>query len=434
MNKIYILDTNVLLHDSGIFNKIKNCEVVVPLCVLGELDKKKLGQDEVAKNARIAIRFLDSLRDSGSINKGIKLDQDTTIRVEVNCKNNCYDLDMNDIDNKIINTALYVIENNKDDEVVVLTNDINLRVKCDALNIAAKEHNVDEKVENTEAVYSGTATIYVDDDIINLLYKDGVVNAKELGYSDGLFPNQYISLISNTNLAHTGVARFFEGKFVKVKQYPNIWGISPKNKEQVFALDALFNPDIKLVTMVGRSGAGKTLLASAAGISQLIDSETYKKIVLTRPVEVMGRGNIGFLPGDENEKMRPWLMPFEDNLELLFSDRGMNYLDSLKESGAIEVGVISFIRGRSRRSVLLIVDEAQNLTKHELKTIITRIGDGSKIVLTGDIQQIDNPKVDGVSNGLSCVVEKFKHYPIAAHITLTRGERSDLATLASEIL
>ena len=431
MTKTFILDTNVLLHDPKALFAFEDNEVILPLVVLDELDKTKSGIDEVARHARMVIRSLDELRLEGNIHEGVKLPHGGSLRVEIKFHDKLpIGLDPNRMDNRIIGVALGLQEKAEiGRKVIMISKDINLRVKCDALGVPSEDYNADSVAENASLIYGGTSEINFDDALVDQFHKDEFISTLGLGE---FCPNQYVHIKSLSNPKKTGLARVDKDNLLKIKPY-NVWGITSRNKEQAFALDALFNPNIKLVTMIGRAGTGKTLLAAAAGISQLFDSHIYKKLIMTRPVQPMGK-DIGFLPGDIDEKMKPWMAPLQDNLELLFSEKGANFLDMQREAGLIEVEALTYIRGRSIPKSFIIIDESQNLTLHEIKTIITRVGEDSKIVLTGDIMQIDNPYIDSVDNGLSCVIEKFKNHSIAAHVTLTRGERSQLATLASEIL
>lgn len=431
MRKIYILDTNVLLHDPRSLFAFQDNEVVIPLVVLDELDKKKQGHDETAKHARMVIRSLDKMRLDGSIHEGVETPCGGLVRVELNHRDQCpADLDPSRVDNRLISVALGLIKDHAERKVILITKDINLRVKCDALGVVTEDYNADSVAESPHSIYEGSKEIWVPSTSIDKLHQDECISAD--GYGE-FHENQYVCMRADTNLKHSSLARYSRSVFIKINSPGNVWGISSRNKEQAFALDALFDPNIKLVTMIGKAGSGKTLLAAAAGISQVLDSHTYRKLIMTRPVQPMGR-DLGYLPGDIDDKMRPWMAPLQDNLDLLFSEKGSNYLDMQRDAGVIEVEALTYIRGRSIPRSFIIVDECQNLTLHEIKTVITRVGDGSKVVLTGDILQIDNPFIDSVDNGLSCVVEKFKHHPIAAHITLQKGERSELATLAAEIL
>lgn len=431
MSKTYILDTNVFLHDPKALTAFQDNEIVIPLVVLDELDKKKSGPDEVARHARETIRALDEMRARGSIHEGVPTDAGGVIRVELNHKDHTpTDLDPTRADNRIISVALGVMkERGPNHKVIVISKDINLRVKCDALGVYAEDYNTDSVAASPSSIYSGTVELSVDDYIVDELYTQGAIDAN----FGPMHENQYALLRSNVSPKHSGLARFESGRLVKINAQNNVWGISPRNKEQVCAFDALFDPEIKLVTLIGQAGSGKTLMAAAAGVSQLLDTHTYRRLLLSRPIVPMGR-DLGYLPGDLNDKMKPWMAPLQDNLDLLFSDKGGNVLEMYREQGLIEVEALTYIRGRSIPRSFIIVDECQNLTRHEIKTIITRVGEGSKVVLTGDILQIDNPFIDSVDNGLSYVVEKFKHDPIAAHITLTKGERSELATKAAELL
>lgn len=428
MKKTYILDTNVLLHDPRSLFAFEDNEIVIPLAVLDELDKKKQGYDETAKHARMVIRSLDKMRSSGILNEGIKTAAGGTIRVELNHRDKCpSDLDPSRVDNRLIG-AILGIQSEQENQVILVTKDISLRVKCDALSIKAEDYNADSVAENVDSIYEGVKKIEVDSELIDTLYRDGRINC-----NFSLYPNQYVQLVSNINPQHSSLAKAHEDGLIKVKNKFNVWGIIPRNREQVFAFDALFDPNIKIVTMTGSAGTGKTLISAAAGISQLLDTGLYSKLIMTRPIQPLGK-DIGFLPGDLNQKMMPWIAPLQDNLELLFSEKGLQYLDMYKDKGQIEVEALTYIRGRSIPNSYIIIDEAQNLSLHEVKTIITRVGEGSKIILTGDIMQIDNPYIDSVDNGLSCIIEKFKEHSIAAHITLQKGERSELASLAADIL
>jgi PhoH-like ATPase len=407
-------------------------EVVIPLIVLDELDKHKNGASQAAKHARMVIRSLDELRALGNINEGVLTERGGKIRVELNNLENVpSDLDLGRTDNRIISVALSLKKKYQDTKVAVITKDINLRVKCDALGVKAEDYTSDSVVEDLDALYTGHTTIIVDEEDIDCIHKDGQVAVKNI--TRPLYPNEFVHLKSNINEKHSALAKFNGAGLEKIKTFGSIWGISSRNKEQAFTLDALFDQNIKLITITGRAGVGKTLLAAAAGVSQLFDSKVYKRIVLTRPVMPLGR-DIGFLPGTMDEKMLPWMGPLYDNLDLIFSEKGRFYLDSCLNDGNIEIEPITYIRGRSVPRSYIIVDEAQNLTRHEVKTIITRVGEGSKVVLTGDIEQIDAPYIDSYDNGLSYAIEKFKEESIAAHITLFRGERSQLATLAAEKL
>jgi len=432
MVKIMILDTNVLMYEPKSIFVFEDNEVVIPLLVLDELDKHKNGSSQAAKHARMVIRSFDELRAIGDLSKGVLTERGGTIRVELNHFDKIPgNLDPTRLDNRIISIALCLVENHKDKKVVVITKDINLRVKCDALGLNAEDYTSDSVVADLDLLYDGHTTISVPKEDIDELYKSGSIPVKNI--TRPLFPNEYVLLKSNTDEKHSALCKFTGTGLGKIRDTGNIWGIMARNKEQKFAFDALFDPDIKLVTITGRAGVGKTLLAAASGVSQLFDSKIYKRIVLTRPIMPLGR-DIGFLPGSLEEKMAPWMGPLYDNLDLIFSEKGRFYLDSCLNDGNIAIEPITFIRGRSMPCSYIIVDECQNISKHEVKTIITRVGEGSKVILTGDVEQIDAPYIDSYDNGLSYVIEKFKDEPIAAHVKLLRGERSSLATKAAEKL
>ena len=343
-------------------------------------------------------------------------------------------LDETNADNQIVTTALTEKRDNLKRKVIVISRDINMRIKCDALMIPSEDYIEDQVVSDIQELYKGFKTHLVDDQIVDRFYAGEDITDEDV---NGKFsPNQYVMLLSNSDPKHTALAKFINSNtpLKKVNEFKNkgIWGLKARNKEQAFALDMLMNIDIPVISMIGAAGCGKTLLAIAAGLDQVLDQNIYKKLVVSRPVQPLGK-DIGFLPGTLEEKMQPWLMPVQDNLEFLMGDK-KDTMALLIEQGTIEIEALTYIRGRSISNAYVIIDEAQNLTVHELKTIVTRIGENSKIILTGDIEQIDNTYIDATSNGLSYAIEKFKEHEIAAHITLQKGERSRVATLASKIL
>ena len=426
--KTFLLDTNVLLHDPACLKVFGNNEVVIPLSVLDELDNIKIRLDELGRNARAVVRILDDLRKTGSLNKGVFYDK-SLVRVELNHRNHMPNgLDSIKIDNRLISTAIGLKEEGKD--VIVVSKDINLRVKCDAVGIATDDYIKDKLAEQPDSIYSGAKNLTVSSTIIDELY------SKKSIIMEGLEAhlNEFFILKSDINPSHSAVARFMGNGMLNVcKDNHCPWGISPRNVEQKMALDLLLDPKIKLVTLIGKAGSGKTLLATATAMQLVInEKKNFQRILISRPIQPMGR-DIGFLPGTIEEKLQPWMQPIYDNLEfLLGGDHRM--IDMYKEEGLIQVEPLTYIRGRSIPKSFIILDEAQNLTAQEIKTIITRLGEDSKIVITGDVEQIDNPYIDFADNGLTHVVERFKEYGISGHITLRKGERSKLATLASEIL
>lgn len=424
--KTFLLDTNVLLHDPNCLSVFGNNKVIIPISVLDELDHHKNRPDEVGRNARTVARELDSLRKLGSLSDGVKVDG-SLIRVELNHSNFIPDsLDHTKVDNKILSTALGLMADGE--KVIVVSKDITVRVKCDALKIAVEDYAKDKVAKEPETIFGGVTKEFVDSSIIDELYKN-----KKIILDYPAYPNQFFIFKSNTEESKSVIARYVgDKKFVLCKNIKNSFGLTPRNAEQRMALELLLNPDIKLVTIIGKAGSGKTLLSLAAALQMVISEKSYKRLLVSRPIQPMGK-DIGFLPGDITEKLLPWMQPINDNLEfLLGTDSQM--IGAYKDEGLIEVEPLTYIRGRSVPNSLFIVDEAQQLSIHEIKTIITRMGDNSKIILTGDIEQIDVPHMDFSNNGLSHVIEKFKEYPIAGHITLRKGERSELATLAAEVL
>ncbi len=433
--KTYVLDTSVYLTDANCITCFQNNDIVIPLKVLEEIDKHKKRQDSVGSQARSIIRKLDDLRTRGSLSRGVRIEKGMGILKVSSYNPLCLpdDLDMEDSDNQIIATALSEQEvAPKSRKVVVVSRDINMRVKCDALGLLTEDYNAEQVVDKADGLYTGLSKILVDEQIIDKFYSGDDVFLNQEDHPI-LYPNQFIMLISNSNDKKTALARFVEfclplNKVTKISA--GVWKTQPRNKEQQFALDLLMDPKIPVVTLVGRAGSGKTLLALASGLEQTFGSESlYKKIVVTKPVEPVGK-DIGFLPGSMEDKMLPWLAPIQDNLQFLMGD-DKSTLELYMEKGQIEVEAMTFIRGRSISNAFIVIDEVQNMTQHEIKTVLTRVGEGTKIVLTGDIEQIDNVYIDATNNGLSYVVERLKEETISGHITLLRGERSKVATIAA---
>ena len=435
MKKTYILDTNVFLTNANSVYEFKNNDIVVPLKVLDEIDKHKKRQDGVGLNARSIIRILDDLRAKGNLHKGVRLARGKGI-----LSVRGYDLedlpvgcDIASADNEILTTALTEMKKNTKRKVILVTRDINMRVKCDSLEIITEDYAPNKVVTDEKYLFTGFVKHLVDDQTIDQFYDgESIFLEKEDGR---FFPNQFIMLVSNSNEKKTALARFinYDTKISKIiEPREATWGLKPRNKEQTFALNLLGDPEVPIVTLVGKAGCGKTLLAIAVGLDQVLEQQKYKKLIVSRPVQPMGK-DIGYLPGTMEEKMKPWLMPIQDNIEFLM-DGKKNSMSMFFDDGTIQVEALTYIRGRSISNAFVIIDEAQNLTMHELKTIITRVGENTKIILTGDIEQIDSVYLDGTSNGLSYAVEKFKNHGLAGHVTLIKGERSKVATLASKIL
>jgi PhoH-like ATPase len=438
MKKLFVLDTNVLLHDPRAINSFQDNDVVIPIVVIEELDKFKKGVDEIGRNARQVSRILDEYRQKGNLSQGVRLDCGGELRVELNHQSPQHlpsELIATKADNRILATALNLKHDNL--PVILVTKDTNLRIKADAVGLRAEDYESDTIM--IDELYSGEMELAVEPGAIEEFYARGELPAAD----PKPHPNQFALIKNIANPSQTALARYSQQKqalvpVLSVKH--GVWGITARNKQQQFALDLLLNDDIRLVTLVGRAGTGKTLLALAAGLDRAIETRSFQRLVVSRPVFPMGK-DIGFLPGDIEEKLKPWMQPIRDNLDFLVGSsggpgrvKGKKDLQSLFDLGMIEVEPLTYIRGRSMPNQYLIVDEAQNLTPHEIKTIITRAGEGTKVVLTGDPYQIDNPYIDSESNGLTYVVERFKEEPIAGHITLVKGERSDLAELAATLL
>jgi len=429
--KLLIIDTSVLLYDKESIHSFPGNDVIIPLVVLDELDRFKEKPGLLGESARYVNRFLDDLRLKGRLDVGVEIDDSKqTIRVvPFNCKlDSRLLLDETRGDNLIIASTLNLVDSEPDRTVKVITKDINLRVKCDALGIAAEDYYKDYlSVEETEEIFTGSSEVKLTNKEIEKLYHDG-----QLDWNDHLFPNSYV-ICKGASESSSAIAIFRDGMINLLKGSENrdsATAVRPRNKEQKFALHALRDANIPLVSLTGLAGSGKTFLALMAGIDDLSE-EKYERIVVTRSIQPVGR-DLGYLPGDINEKMAPWLSPLLDNFRHHFKDK--IYFEMMLEKGQIEIAPLSYIRGRTFNNAYLIVDEAQNASIHELKTIITRLGDQSKVVLMGDTDQIDTPYIDKRSNGLAIVVEKFKTSNLSAHVHLRRGERSAIATYASKVL
>ena len=433
--KNYVLDTSVYLTDADALYKFGNHDIFIPLKVLEEIDKHKKRQDSVGINARKIIRTLDELRAKGNLQKGVRLGKGLgllrAISYEV-LKDVVFpsDLDLRIPDHMIIATAMAVRQESTR-KTCVVSRDINMRVICDSIGMPSEDYTTERVVHSSDELYSGLAVHLVDDQVIDRFYENEDILIGEDEVEGQWHPNQYVLMVSNANEKKTCLGRFYT-HFQPIKKIAHSkipdWKISSRNKEQAFAIDLLMDPSVKVVSLVGRAGSGKTLCAIAAGLQQTIGlrENPYDRMIVSRPVQPLGK-DIGFLPGTMEEKMLPWLMPIQDNLQFLVGGN-RNNLQMFMDQGKIEIEALTYIRGRSIANAFIIIDEAQNLTAHEIKTIMTRVGEGTKIVLTGDIEQIDNVYVNETSNGLAHAVEKFKEYPIAGHVTFTKGERSEVAS------
>jgi PhoH-like ATPase len=433
--KTLILDTNVYLTDPNALYSFGRSNVAIPTIVLDEIDRHKHRQDTAGLNARTMNRVLDKLRGKGSLLMGVPLGsgKGSVFAAQLDPRYLPAGMDANDSDNKIIAIALRLKYEGR--EVAVVSRDLNMRVKCDSFGLECHDYQPEQIIKSIDSLYDGMSTITVSHSFIDQFYAEEKTYLPQQKIK--LYPNHYLILKTDNDESKSAMCRFtsYDEPLRKIYTYKDIWGLSANNKEQQFAMDLLFDKDIQIISLTGQAGTGKTLIAAACGLEQVLHSTKsqggYDKLIITRPVQPMGR-DIGFLPGTLEEKMMPWIAPLRDNLEYLFGDK--TALDMQMEQGIIEIEAMTYIRGRSISNAFMIVDEAQNLTNHELKTIITRVGHGTKLILTGDIQQIDNSYVDAVSNGLTHAVEKFKNHKISGHITLYKGERSKLATLAAEIL
>jgi len=436
MKKNYVLDTNVLLHDPHAIFRFEDNNVIIPIYAIEEVDQFKREGSERGRNSRSIARLLDELRErGGALSKGVALDSGGTLRVAVPSKRLELPsaIDHTAMDQAILQTAFDVRENDGGRPTIFVTMDTNLRIRADALGMAAETYE-NQRVD-VDHVTTGIVELEVDGEEVDLFFREGKVAPREPLPA----PNTCLLLRDRSNPSHTALGRYDAAKRVIASlRVPRegVMGVRPRNKEQSFALDLLLDESIRLVTLVGKAGTGKTLLALAAGLKRTVEDGVYTRMLVSRPVMPLGR-DIGFLPGDVDEKLNPWMQPILDNLEFLFSTnarKGPRAYADLLENGQIQVEPLTYIRGRSLPQQFIVVDEAQNLTPHEVKTIITRSGDGTKIVLTGDPGQIDNPYVDSASNGLSVAAERFRGEKLAAHIVLAKGERSDLAELAANML
>lgn len=440
MKKIFVLDTNVLLHDPNAMLRFEDNDVVLPITIIEELDRFKKQTEDTGRNARQVSRHLDELRQQGSLVQGIPLKNGGNLRVALCHRDTLLqlppELEGDQGDNAILAVAME-LKRQSNLPVVLVSKDTNLRIKGDAMGLVAQDYETD-KVD-IDDLYTGTAERFVSPEAMAQLFSEGYLAL------DGLYPNQSITLIDETKPAHTALA-FVDGvtgKVVPMGKLPHsgVSRIQPRNREQRFAFELLLRDAVNLVTLVGKAGTGKTLLAIAAGVQKVADERLYSRLLIARPIVPMGR-DVGYLPGDIMEKMNPWMQPLYDNFDLIFGTqdtRGKPEYwrrghEEMMDQGLLQIEPLTYIRGRTIPKQFLIVDEAQNLTPHEVKTILTRAGEGTKIVLTGDPDQIDNPYVDAASNGLTYVVERFKKESIAGHITLCKGERSELAERAAMLL
>ena len=437
--KIYVLDTSVYLSDYKSLYSYGNNDIAIPLIVLEEIDKHKKRPNGVGINARQIIRSLDGLRERGLLHKGVRIEKGKGIAFSVspNLEELPSGYEPSIPDHQIIASALTLKTENPTKKVILVSNDINLRIKCDAIGIAAEDYVPENVIESGNELYAGFTKILVDDQIIDRFYNDEKIFIDDICEKCELYPNQFVMFMSSSNDKKSALTKFVNEHehFHKLNEYKagSNWGIVPKNKEQNFAMDLLYNSEIPVVSLIGKAGSGKTLCAIAAGLEQVIGVDPqYNRLIVSRPIMPMGK-DIGYLPGTMEEKMSVWLAPIQDNLRFLFGNDDL-MLESYMEKRIIEIEALTYIRGRSIQNAYIIIDECQNLTRHEVKTILTRVGENSKIVLTGDVEQIDNVNLNENSNGLAYVIEKLKEFDISGHVTFLKGERSKVATISAKVL
>ena len=449
MIKTFVLDTNVLLHSSQCLNAFQDNNIAIPMAVIEELDKFKKSHDELGRHARRVIRALDSLRVQGSLTEGVcmkNLRNGASGKLRIISSGSAgskywqqieaFGWDQDKADNRILVSALQ-LQAELSEPVIFVSKDINLRLKADMLKLKVADFE-QEKVE-PERLFTGFQVLKVADEVIEKFCREKVLEYPVLK----LAPNEFVVLQSSSNEKHCAVARYGGGNLLKALNLSEdfrIGHIAARNKEQRMALELLCDPTVRLVTLVGGAGTGKTLLALAAGLYEIFERKHYEKLLVSRPIVPLGN-DIGYLPGGKNDKLQSWMQPIFDNLEFLLegtnSDPRHNperQVNNLMNKGTLQLEALTYIRGRSIPEHFVIIDEAQNLTPHEVKTIISRAGENTKMVLTGDPQQIDNPYLDASSNGLSVVVEQFKNEKIHGHVTLRKSERSELAALAARLL
>jgi PhoH-like ATPase len=433
----YLLDTNVLLYDPDALLAYPEQEVIVPITVIEEIDQFKSEVTETGRNARLVSKTIDTYRRTGSLSGGVRQANGSTFRVHIWSTESARlprELDLKRSGNRVLACALQLLEQEDDRPLVLVSQDTNIRIKANAMGIEAASYEAERGV--TSELYDGWAHLEVSAGELERYRQSDPVR-----FEGRFLPNQGLIVQDRDRPEDYLVYRYLDaarGLQPVLDLSGGIWGIAPRNPQQALALEIMLDPALSIVTLMGKAGTGKTLLALAVGLQMMMEENTYTKMLVSRPIFPMGK-DIGYLPGTAQEKLEPWMQPIFDNLEFLIGSPVSKHhpakgYEALIDQGLINIEPLTYIRGRSIPNQFMIVDEAQNLTPHEIKTIITRVGEGTKIVLTGDPYQIDNPYVDSVSNGLSHVVERFKTLPLAGHVTLVRGERSSLAEMAANIL
>lgn len=429
---IIVLDTNVLLTDPHAIYRLQADEIVIPSIVIQELDSKKRLMDELGMHARMFAKMLDSFCEEHNLCEGVILPNGSKLKVvdTPSAFRSTIYFDDDSNDTKIIKVCEFLREL---DDVIFISKDVMARVKANIVGIKAEDYSIDWVVSETDERFHGTNEQHLDPDLINLLYQQKSFEQSMLPSVQPL-PHQFF-IFKSFDEKQSAIARFKDGRYHLIRNAADVWGVYAKNTGQRMAMDLLLDPSVQLVTIAGKAGTGKTLLALAAALKQTFDDHLYHRILVARPVVPMGK-DIGYLPGDMDEKLRPWMQPIYDNLEFLFDCKDSTELNQ-KLAGyeqLIQVEALTYIRGRSIPGQFIIIDEAQNLSKHEVKTILTRVGEGSKIVLIGDPDQIDHPYLDPYSNGLTYATERLKHLTLTGHITLSKGERSTLAQMCADLL
>ncbi len=437
--KIFVLDTSVILHDHNAINNFEENDVAIPITVLEELDNFKKGNDTKNFEAREFIRFLDKLSENATLNDWIDLPGENKGRIKIVLSSDLVSRQASDVfgdikaDHQILDAALSLQKSVKGTKVIMVTKDINLRLKAKSLSIQSEDYK-SGKIKDVSKATLGANTIHeIESDEIQAMYKQGFTENTEI-LGDSKVINEYY-ILKNGKSSCLGYYNSNVERIERVdKEY--VYGVKPRNAEQAFAVHALMNEDVKLVTLQGVAGTGKTLLALASAIEQ---KNKYNQIILARPIVPLSNKDIGYLPGDAKEKISPYMQPLFDNLTFIksqFKETEKKYkaLDEMVQQEKMIISPLAFIRGRSLSNIYFIIDEAQNLTPHEVKTIITRAGEGTKIIFTGDIHQIDTPYLDEHSNGMSYIIDRLKGHKLFAHVKLERGERSDLANMANDLL
>jgi PhoH-like ATPase len=433
MKKVYILDTNVLIHDPLSFTKFEDNAVAIPISVIEELDNFKHTADERGKAARIVSRKLDEFRAKGKLNAGVKTEAGGTLIVDLDHAQVLpKEFKLQEMDNRILNTA-YWYEQKKHNAILV-TKDINLRLKAEAVGLVAEDYEAGKV--NVDELYPGLVTLEVPGADVDRFYKDHAIVSPDKNLS----PNEFVVIHSKEDAKKSALGRVDPADPTKLRALgpePSPWGIRPLNKEQRCAMELLLDDSVKLVTLLGAAGTGKTLMTLVCGLQKAVEENVYRKLIICRPIVPVGK-DIGFIPGTKEEKISTWMGAIYDNLEFVMDKRhpegAIEKFEYLLQNEKIEIASVTHIRGRSLPKQYMIVDDAQNLTPHEIKTILSRAGEGTKVVVTGDPYQIDNPYLDIASNGLTYIVDRMRGQKLYGHLTFTKTERSSLAALVAELL